>query len=236
MQGTLKKWFFRLSIITVLILMYFFVPGVKNQVSQAAGILARADIRGMKDYLGSFGVWGPIVSMALMVLQALAAPLPAFVITFANAWIWGWAWGALISWTGAMIGAVICFYLAKLFGRPLVERMVGVKPLSMSDKFFERYGKYAVLIARLIPVISFDLISYAAGLTSMTLWEFFWATGVGQLPATIVYSFLGENITNGVKYGFWVFSGVASLLVLSWAVKKRLESRLLEDGEKTNAS
>ncbi len=235
MNQTTKKWLFRISTLAVLVLAYFLVPGLKDQVNRAAGILARADIKGMKQYLAGFGIWGPIVSMALMVLQALAAPLPAFVITFANAWIWGWAWGALISWSGAMIGAVICFYLARWFGRPLVERMVGKKALEISDRFFNRYGRYAVLIARLIPVISFDLISYAGGLTNMSLWQFFWTTGLGQLPATIVYSILGENITSGAKYRLWVFCGVASLLVLSLIIKKKLEGRLVEEGDQ-NAS
>lgn len=231
MNKNLKKWLLRIAFIGVLVGFYYLVPGVKPQVNEAAGLLARADIKGMKEFLGGFGLWGPLVSMGLMVLQALAAPLPAFVITFANAWIWGWAWGALISWTGAMIGAVICFYLAKWFGRPLVERLVGAKSLKMADRFFTKYGRFAVLIARLIPVVSFDLISYAAGLTSMGLWEFFWATGLGQLPATIIYSILGENITSGAKYGFWVFSGVACLLILSYLIKKKIEGRLLEEGE-----
>ncbi|HEX3030868.1 MAG TPA: TVP38/TMEM64 family protein [Bacillota bacterium] len=231
MSDNARKWIVRTAVIAVLILAYFMVPGLKEQVDQAAGILASADIKGMKEYLQGFGIWGPIVSMSLMVLQALAAPLPAFVITFANAWIWGWVWGAIISWSGAMIGAVICFYLARWFGRPLVEHMVGKKALQMSDRFFARYGRFAVLIARLIPVVSFDLVSYAGGLTNMTLWEFFWTTGLGQLPATIVYSILGENITSGAKYGLWVFCGVASLLVLSFIIKKKLEGRLREEGE-----
>lgn len=231
MRKSVKRWAVRLTFIASLTAAYLLVPGLQLQVNQAASILARADINGMKDYLGGFGIWGPVVSMCLMVLQALAAPLPAFVITFANAWIWGWAWGALISWTGAMIAAVICFYLARWFGRPLVERMVGVKALDISDKFFARYGKYTVLIARLIPVVSFDLISYAAGLTNMTFWQFFWATGLGQLPATIVYSILGENITGGAKFGIWVFAGVVSLLIVSILIKKRLKNRLLEEGK-----
>lgn len=231
MNPTTKKWLIRLSLIGIVLIAYFLIPGLKSEINKAAGILAKADIKGMKEYLAGFGFWGPAISMLLMVLQALAAPLPAFVITFANAWIWGWAWGALISWSGAMIGALICFYLARWFGRPLVSKMVGEKPLGMSDKFFARYGKYAVLIARLIPVVSFDLISYAAGLTNMTLWNFLWATALGQLPATIVYSFLGENITSGAKYGFFVFSGVVSLLVLSFVIKSKMEKRLSEEGE-----
>ncbi len=56
------------------------------------------------------------------------------------------------------------------------------------DEFFDKYGKYTILVCRLLPFMSFDIVSYAAGLTSMKFMPFFIATGLGQLPATIVYS------------------------------------------------
>lgn len=98
----------------------------------------------------------------------------------------------------------------------------------MTDKFFDKYGKYAILIARLLPFISFDAISYAAGLTEMSFWAFFWATGIGQLPATIVYSILGQNIGNIAKMGLWIFSGVVALIVFAIAVKKYLMDKKIK--------
>ncbi len=214
------------AVVTVLTGIYIFIPDFANQVNTAAGILAQADIKGMRIYLKGFGIWAPVVSMALMVFQALAAPLPAFVITFANAWIFGWLWGAIYSWTGAMIGAAICFWIGRAFGRPAVEKIAGRTSLEKTDWFFGTYGRYSVIIARLIPVVPFDIISYAAGLTTMGFWEFIWATGLGQLPATIVYSWLGENISPSAKYAFWAICGFLVLLSFSLAVKKRLELRI----------
>ncbi len=225
------KWLVRLAMVVCIAGVYFLIPGFKQEVNQAVALLVAVDIKGMREYLIGYGLWGPIVSIALMALQALAAPIPAFVLTFSNAYIWGWFWGALISWTGAMLGALLCFYLARWLGRPIVERLVGTKALELTDRFFDRYGKYAVLIARLIPLVSFDIISYAAGLTTMTLWQFLWATGLGQLPATIVYSVLGENITSGAKFGLMAFSGVTILLVLSLVLKKRMETSLTKEGD-----
>ncbi len=212
--------------IIILAAMFFFIPSFASQVRTAAGILSQADIKGMRVYIHGFGLWGPVVSMGLMVLQALAAPLPAFVITFANAWIFGWVRGAFYSWSGAMIGAAVCFWIAKTYGRPIVEKLVGRKSLEMTDKFFREYGRYSIIIARLIPVVPFDIISYAGGLTPMGFGEFFWATGIGQLPATIIYSWLGENMSPTAKYTFWAISGFLVLLLFSLAVKKRLKSKL----------
>ena len=67
-----------------------------------------------------------------------------------------------------MLGAVLCFFIARYFGRPVVVKLTSESALATSDRFFEPYGKHAVLIARLVPVISFDVISYASGLTGMS--------------------------------------------------------------------
>ncbi len=152
------------------------------------------------------------------------------VITLANGLLFGTIGGALLSWSSAMIGAIVCYYISRLFGRPVVEKLVGGKSLDMTDRFFRRYGKHAILIARLVPVISFDVVSYAAGLTTIGPWEFLLATGIGQLPATLVYSFLGQNMTQAARLGLWVVLGVLVLVTLGFALKARFEEGLLSEG------
>lgn len=171
----------------------------RELVNNAAGTLKTLDVASVKAYILSFGIWAPIASFLLMIFQSVAAPLPAFLITFANAGLFGWVKGAMLSWSSAMAGAVLCFYIARWYGRGTVEKLTSRQALEHVDAFFEQYGNYAVLIARLLPFISFDIVSYAAGLTSMSFWSFFWATGLGQLPATLVYSYVGGMLTGGVK-------------------------------------
>lgn len=134
-----------------------------------------------------------------MIFQSIAAPLPAFLLTFANANLFGWWQGAILSWTSAMAGAAVCFYIARILGRDVAEKLTSKSGLAQIDTFFERYGKNTILICRLLPFISFDIVSYAAGLTSMSFMSFFIATGIGQLPATIVYSYVGGMLTGGAK-------------------------------------
>lgn len=90
-----------------------------------------------------------------------------------------------------MAGAAICFYIARILGRDVAEKLTSRSGLAQIDTFFEKYGKNTILICRLLPFVSFDIVSYAAGLTSMSFSSFFIATGIGQLPATIVYSYVG---------------------------------------------
>ncbi|MFQ5895674.1 MAG: TVP38/TMEM64 family protein, partial [Nitrospinota bacterium] len=119
-------------------------------------LLAKGDIQGLRAYLLSFGAWAPVVSALLMILQSLIAPLPAFVVTIANGMLFGLFWGALLSWSSAMVAAALCFYLSRLLGRPLVERWVGETQLATFDRLVSRWGRWAVLVARLVPTVSFD--------------------------------------------------------------------------------
>jgi len=153
------------------------------------------------------------------------------VITLTNGLLFGTVKGALLSWSSAMVGAILCYYISRLFGRPVVERLVGKKSLEVTDRFFQRYGRHAVLLARLIPVISFDVVSYAAGLTSIGLGDFILATGIGQAPATLAYSFLGQNMTRAARLGLWIILGVLALVTLGFALKARFEESLLSEGQ-----
>jgi len=89
----------------------------------------------------------------------------------------------VLSWTSSLTGAALCNGIARLYGRAAVVRLVSKTALESVDTFFVKYGKYTVLIARLLPFVSFDIISYAAGLTSLRFVHFIIATGPGMLPA-----------------------------------------------------
>lgn len=220
-----------LGFLLISVSVYLFVPQVQEAGNLVVRILTEHDtqqaINGFRDYLLGFGVWAPAVSALLMVFQSVVAPLPAFVITFTNGLLFGWVWGALLSWSSAMLGAVICFWIARTLGRPVVEKLAGgTKSLEVSDLFFERYGNKAILISRLLPFVSFDIISYGAGLTPVNFWKFLIATGIGQLPATLLYSYLGQNLTGSVKVLFWVFSITAAVFVLGWAIGPKVIQRI----------
>lgn len=220
-----KSRIIKLGIVLGCVSIYFLMPPVQTAIKKAFFILKMMDIEAIKDYILSFGIWAPIVSFLLMVFQSIIAPLPAFLITFANAGLFGWVKGALLSWSSAMAGAALCYYISKLYGRNAVEKLTSKNALKSVDVFFERYGKYAVLIARLLPFVSFDLVSYAAGLTSISFRSFFIATGLGQLPAAIVYSYIGGMLTGTTKtfvMGLFILFAVSTLVVL---VKKVWEDK-----------
>lgn len=225
-----KERIIALLFIAILLGVYYFVPTVRYKTNEAFATISKLDTKVVIAYLRSYGKMAAVVSFILMVLQSIAAPIPAFLITLSNAAIFGWVKGAMLSWSSAMAGAALCFFLARALGRDFVERLTSKGAMESVDVFFERYGKYAILICRLLPFVSFDFVSYGAGLTNMSFWSFFIATGVGQLPATIVYSYVGGTLTGGAQK---LFVGLLTLFALSIMIG--IAKKIYNDKQKKKA-
>ncbi len=209
-----------LLLLAVVAIVYFAVPAVQNAVNEAAAVLGSADLDRVAAYIRSFGPGAMVFSFCLMVFSSLIAPLPAFLITLSNAAIFGWWQGAILSWSSAMVGAALCFLLSRALGRDVVERLAGRGALASVEGYFEKYGTKTILICRLLPFVSFDAVSYFAGLTPITFAPFFVATGIGQLPATIVYSYVGGMLTGSAKYLVTGLLCIFSLGILASIVKQ----------------
>lgn len=231
MKGNLSKHkskIILIGIILIAVLLYIFNQNINEKVSNIVSMFATGDFEVVRDFIDEYGTYAMLVSAGLMVFQSVVAPLPAFLITFANANLFGWWQGAILSWSSAMLGALICFFISRILGRDIVEKLTSKTGLDSIDRFFDRYGKHSILIARLLPFISFDIVSYAAGLTSMGFASFFIATGIGQLPATIIYSYVGGMLTGGTKLlvtGLLILFALSILIVLMRNIFQSKESK-----------
>ena len=201
-----------LGIILAAVLVYILVPPVNSSINRVMKMFASGDFDVVREFVASYGAYAALASFLLMIFQSVAAPLPAFLLTLANANLFGWWQGAILSWSSAMAGAAVCFFIARILGRDAAERLTSKAGIAQIDTFFEKYGRNTILICRLLPFISFDIVSYAAGLTSMSFGSFFLATGIGQLPATIVYSYVGGMLTGGAQL---LMTGLLTLFALS---------------------
>lgn len=173
--------------------------------------------------------WSALASIALMVLHSFL-PLPAEAIAIANGIMFGPVWGIVITWSGAMIGAILAFALARWLGRPAMQHFV-------PDRWSRIIGTWRgrpsiLLLVRLIPVTSFNLINYAAGFTGIGWWTFIWTTGLGILPIGIASVLLGDRLLE-VPWPVWLLVGMALVLlwILGWLVRQRL-LRAVAPGER----
>ncbi len=179
-------------------------------------------VQQVEELIRSWGMWGVLGSICLMIVHSFI-PFPAEFVAFANGMTYGPVWGTVITWSGAMLGALIAFALSRKFGRPFVEKMVARRDWHRLDDWAAKDGWQVVLVARFVPVIAFNLINYAAGLTRLTWWQFIWTTGVGILPLTILLVVMGDNVES-LGWESWLLL-LAGGIVLWLVVRRRLHAR-----------
>lgn len=147
----------------------------------------------MAHWLRSTGAWAPLAVVVLMILHSFI-PFPAEILALCAGAVFGTLLGAALIWCGAMLGALVAFGLARRLGRDAVRGWLSAAQAQRLDRWTGDRGALALLVARLIPVIAFNLINYAAGLTRVGLWTFVWTTGLGILPVTLLSTWLGARM------------------------------------------
>lgn len=160
--------------------------------------------------------WGAAAPIAFVLLYALAtlAPLPKNVFSAVGGALFGLWWGLLLVYLAAVAGAMMAFTLGRMLGRAAVERFTGTT-VSRVDELLSRRGLLAVAVVRLIPVIPFTAINYAAGLTSVRQRDYLLGTAIGIIPGTIAYVALGTYAGRPASSPFLL--AVGALLLLSVA-------------------
>ena len=187
------RWLFGALLMGLAAGAWFLSPALRSELGDLVQMIASGQVDALGERLASYGIWGPVISLGIMVLQGILAPLPAFVVTFANGLAFGAFAGWMISLAGHVLVSSVCFAIARRLGRRRVESLVSRRGLDSAYRWLERWGPHAVFLTRLVPAISFDGVSYAAGLTSIGFKRFAVATTLGVIPETLLFAYLGHS-------------------------------------------
>ncbi|MDX1609815.1 MAG: VTT domain-containing protein [Halofilum sp. (in: g-proteobacteria)] len=155
-----------------------------------AGHLSR---EGMIALANRSGMWAPLLVIGAMVLAVVVGPIPTIPVSVASGAVFGGAAGFTLAMLGALLGAWISFHIARAVGQPVMERLFRGHA-TFCPHCSTRALFWAVLMARLVPVVSFAAVSYAAGLTAMRATPFLVATAIGMAPMTILYVAIGAAV------------------------------------------
>ena len=180
-------------IVLVLLGLVLLILARPNLVGLDIDLPERDDLR---RWIDAAGFLGPVLVVALMTLAIVASPLPSAPIALAAGAAYGHTYGTLFVVLGAELGALAAFGLARGLGRPFVERHLGQK---INAGLFGSQNTLTFLVfgSRLLPFLSFDMISYAAGLSKLHLWRFALATMAGIIPASFLLAHMGSQAMNG---------------------------------------
>lgn len=112
------------------------------------------------------------------------------LVAFANGLAFGVVGGGLLTVTGQTLAASVCFWIARVLGRGPAEALTNSLGLQTADRWLTRWGARGIILLRLVPGISFDVVSYGAGLTGIGFAPFLLATAVGVTPQAFLYAYL----------------------------------------------
>jgi uncharacterized membrane protein YdjX (TVP38/TMEM64 family) len=204
------------------------IPPVRTTFTHGLMLLLSGHLGKFQEYLRALGVWGPTVSIILMVASSIAFPVPVTVLMIANGLVFGvWA-GMLVSFAGGLAGAVATYIIGRRLGRDAVSRLLSVSSLEAADRAMQRRGGWAIVIGRWIPGVPCDPISYVAGITRMPVVRFLLLTIAGLLPANLASAFVGAEAATDMRLEYWIFGVVIGIGVLFvWALVHRHRKRRL---------
>lgn len=196
------------KLIGALIFVAFLLAIAFGPLSGIAG-----DLNGdrISEWVAAVGIWGPIVIVGLMMAAIVATPIPSAPIALAAGAAYGHILGTVYIVLGAELGALVAFGLARILGRDVIKRWFGDK-IDAGWLGSQNALTFTVFVSRLLPFVSFDIVSYAAGLSRLHFWRFGLATLAGIIPASFVLAHFGTEMVSGeTSRAAWVAIGLGAL-------------------------
>lgn len=203
------------------------VIGLGVYLCKSCGTFENCTPQNMKDYIGSFGMLAPAIYIAMFIIVPLTL-FPDAVLAVAGGMIFGLGLGTFYTIIGAVCGGTLSFFISRIFGRGLVEKLIKGKG-ECFENGIEKRGFLFILMLRLIPLVPFDVISYGAGLSKIRYKDFILATSIGIIPGVWVYVNLGDKSGNPFSVQFLGAMLILALLIIfSYFIKKKISIKGLE--------
>ena len=181
------------------------------------------DFAGLRTYIKHLGAGGLALLVGLMLMHALVY-YPTELVTATTAFVYGWLPGLAIAMGGWLFSALLSYLLGRLLAGPLLQSLLGRRHRDF-ERAIERGGTPLLLGYRMIPVVPFSFMGYAAGAVGIKLRTFARTTVVGFLPLTIAVTYLGSRAQSLSLSDPLVWAAVALLVGLLFAAHRLQRGR-----------
>lgn len=182
--STRYLWFFLVILGLILIYMLLKYFGLYDLIM---------DTEAFKAYVIEMGYWGGLLIIVLMAFAILFKLLPSAAVALVSGAVYGHTWGTIYVIIGAWIGAIIAFSITRILGLDALYRLSG-RRIHIPHEQSQSWLMWGLFVSRLIPVIPYDIVSYAMGLTPLKLWRFSLATLIGVIPTSFILAHFGGEL------------------------------------------
>ncbi len=173
----------------------------------------RGDTDEVRRQIDDLGAAGPLLILALALIHTVVF-YPAEILDAAAGFAYGFFPALALMMLGWLLSGLVCFAVGRSVARPLLDRWFGKERFERVEGAIERGGVTLLLAVRLIPILPFSLVSYAAGAARVPLWRFIWTTAVAYLPLTALSVYFGTRLEGLSLTDPLVWGSAAVLLAL----------------------
>ena len=188
----------------------FFIVAVIIFITMNYKDIKQMNLQRLVSYISNYGKYAAICFLLIFSLKPLLLFLPSSMLSIAAGTIFGPIYGFLLNMAGFFISATLGFYLSRFLGKNFVDKILKGKGVNINSNL-EKNGIKILFLIRFTPVIPFDAISYACGLSKMKYKDFIIGSMLGVFFETLCYAYIGENIFSPFSYKFLVPAGLVIL-------------------------
>ena len=149
----------------------------------------------IKHFILGFGPWALMVFIAFYALNTISLLPPIGVMSLSAGFIFGPLNGSIAIMAGAFLGTTATFFISRVFGSRFVENMMKGKAKEFQEKL-DQNGFKVILFIRLIPLIPWEVVNYASGLSKIKYTDFIFATLIGIFPSVLIQTYFTDRLSN----------------------------------------
>lgn len=195
-----------------------------DPLRDSVSALVQGDHEEVRDQIDRLGFWGPLLILALCLLHSVVF-YPAEVVDAAAGFAYGFFPALALVTVGWLLNGLVCWAVGRSIARPLLDRWFGTERFERIERSIERGGPTLLLAMRLIPILPFSIVSYAAGAARVPLGRFLWTTALGYLPITALSVYFGTRLEGlSLTDPLVIGSGLALLALLGaghWVMRRQ---------------
>jgi len=204
-------------IISGLILCWFLSPNIKSVSKEAWDVLCSGNREQLRDWVSQFGTAGVIFLFFFFLVQMFAFVIPSWALVIVSVLAYGPVIGGIVALAGSVLAASVAYWIGRLFSEFTIKKLLEQRAEKKMRVYLQRYDFWVVVIFKMAPFLSNDIISYTAGLVSMSFPRFLLASVVGTSPLVILIAFLGET-NERLWNGFFLVSviSIIGFIIYVW--------------------
>lgn len=220
-----------LSVLILVVILYFIVPSFQNFINKAFDIITSDDEARISEWVSQFKLLGAVALILLMVLQMFLFVIPNVFVMMVAIVTYGPFWGSAIALLGVFASSSTGYMIGKYLGPVTIHKLMNEKALKKTSEFIKAYGVTAIAITRLSS-LSNDSLSIVAGLLKMRYRSYILATMAGITPLVVLLAIYGNN-GKILKSLIWI-AGVSLVLLIVYIFldKRRKKKRLAKQQAK----